>query len=66
MMWMSDREVYEKGERVWVRGCRDSLIPGEIIRCQGTKAEVLVGRLILSFSTRDIMPVGDSESNVQL
>ena len=66
MMWLSDREVYETGERVWVRGCRDSLIPGEIIRCHGSKAEVLVGRLILSFNTRDIMPVEESAPNVQL
>jgi hypothetical protein len=63
---MSDLLSLQKGDKVWVRGCRDMLLEGRFIdRSPSGSYRVEVSGKTFSLSDFDIFPEREGESNEQ-
>lgn len=57
-MWKNTKWSVREGERVWVRGCRDSFIDGLVLTVSGSSAQVRTGPIVNEYAFCDIMPQG--------
>ena len=63
-MWKNNNPSFCAGDLVWVRGCRDMLLPGVVIGVLSDAAQVRLDSRKFEISFEDLLHRKESDSDV--